>query len=134
MYTNTIVLMSAGQDYHCPMKRLGERLTTARKSKGLSQAQLARILGISRGACGQWEQGHSLPSVANIIETARLLNVSVEWLATGRGAMEYQDGLREAPADYGKTLSNEELELVSQFRQLSTEQRKALLKLMRTIA
>ncbi|MBT7307965.1 MAG: helix-turn-helix transcriptional regulator, partial [Gammaproteobacteria bacterium] len=34
---------------------LADRISNTRKSKGLSQSQLATIIGVSRGACGQWE-------------------------------------------------------------------------------
>ncbi|MBT4328782.1 MAG: helix-turn-helix domain-containing protein [Gammaproteobacteria bacterium] len=64
---------------------LADRISNTRKSKGLSQSQLATIIGVSRGACGQWETGYSTPSSQNLRKLATVLEVHFEWLATGRG-------------------------------------------------
>jgi len=64
---------------------LADRIAKARKSRKLSQTQLATVLGVSRGACGQWEAGFSPPSSKRLADLARVLEVPYEWLATGRG-------------------------------------------------
>ena len=38
---------------------LGEKLQTLRRSRGLSQEQLAEILEVSRQAVSKWENGDS---------------------------------------------------------------------------
>jgi transcriptional regulator with XRE-family HTH domain len=53
---------------------------------GLSQTDLAERIGVSRGAVGQWESGLSEPSNANMRRAADALAVTVDWLASGRGA------------------------------------------------
>ena len=42
---------------------LGEKLQTLRRSRGLSQEQLAEILEVSRQAVSKWENGVSLGPV-----------------------------------------------------------------------
>ena len=41
---------------------LGEKLQTLRRSRGLSQEQLAEILEVSRQAVSKWENGDSAPT------------------------------------------------------------------------
>jgi len=42
---------------------VGERISLGRKSKGLSQADLAKLVHISPQAVGKWERGESLPDI-----------------------------------------------------------------------
>ena len=45
---------------------LNEKLTILRKSKQLSQAQVAEALDVSRQAISNWETGAVLPSTDNL--------------------------------------------------------------------
>jgi transcriptional regulator with XRE-family HTH domain len=69
------------------LDRLCDRLKTARLRAGLSQAELAKRVGVSSAAVGQWETDDTNPSNANMRTVADVLSVSVEWLASGRGEM-----------------------------------------------
>ena len=42
---------------------LGEKLQTLRRSRGLSQEQLAEIFEVSRQAVSKWENGDSAPDL-----------------------------------------------------------------------
>lgn len=66
---------------------LGERIEEARKIKNLTQADIARHLGISRSAVALWGSNSTSPSIARTKELARYLEVSPEWLAFGTGTM-----------------------------------------------
>jgi transcriptional regulator with XRE-family HTH domain len=58
----------------------------ARRAAGLTQADLARQLGVSRSAVAQWERpGGSKPVSGNLEKLAVTMGCSFEWLATGRG-------------------------------------------------
>lgn len=59
---------------------LGERIRSARIRSGLSQRELARRLGVSPGAVGQWELGVHSPSRSRLSVLAKTLRVQVEWL------------------------------------------------------
>ena len=61
------------------------RIRLARQRAGLSAAELARKLGVSRGAVSQWETDIAAPNDKNLRNMAVLLGVAVEWLKTGRG-------------------------------------------------
>lgn len=66
-------------------KALGERIAQARAERGVSQADLARAIAVSRSAVTQWESGRSEPSSANLRRISEFLEVSIEWLSAGRG-------------------------------------------------
>ena len=65
---------------------LGKRIATLRSAKGLNQKQLAEKLNISPSAIGMYEQGRREPSLALIVELAKILSVSTDFLLTGRPA------------------------------------------------
>lgn len=59
---------------------IGERIRNTREKNGLTQAVLARKLGISRSAVNAWELGVSIPSAQYLVELSRLFNVSTDYL------------------------------------------------------
>jgi len=68
---------------------IAQRIKLARKQKGLTQLELSDLVGVTKGACGQWEVGMTTPTVENLSRLATILDVNFEWLATGRGEMDY---------------------------------------------
>lgn len=65
---------------------LGARIAALRKEAGLSQAQLAKQLGISPSAMGMYEQGRREPSMDTLVAMARVFQVSTDYLLTGAPA------------------------------------------------
>ncbi len=61
----------------------GERITELRKSKGLSQEDLAEQLGVSRQSVSKWETGVSTPDTDKAIAMSRLFGVTADFLLTG---------------------------------------------------
>jgi phage repressor protein C with HTH and peptisase S24 domain len=70
------------------MKTLAERLRAALEASGMNQSELARRVGVTRGAVSLWLTGQtgSLDG-QNLVKVAIALNVSPVWLQTGRGKM-----------------------------------------------
>ncbi len=62
---------------------IGKRISEERRKKNLSQEYVAEKLGVSRQAVSKWEMGQSAPDTNNLIALAELLDVSIEYLATG---------------------------------------------------
>lgn len=62
----------------------GERITELRKTAGLSQLELAKIMDVSRQAVSKWETGQSSPDAMNLIQLAEVLDTDIEYLTTGR--------------------------------------------------
>lgn len=63
---------------------LGTRIAALRRQAGMSQAQLAKRLGISPSAMGMYEQGRREPSLQLLGELAATLKVSTDYLITGK--------------------------------------------------
>lgn len=59
---------------------LGERIADLRKSKGISQEELADVLLTSRQAVSKWERGESDPDIARLKDLAVYFNVSIDYL------------------------------------------------------
>lgn len=57
---------------------IANRLVELRKEKGYSQEELAERLGVSRQAVSKWERGESSPDTDNLIELAKLYNISLD--------------------------------------------------------
>lgn len=68
------------------------RLYELRKKAGLSQEELANLVGVSRQAVQKWEAGTSRPDVDNLTALAGYFNVTLDWLITGREAEKPQAG------------------------------------------
>lgn len=62
------------------MSVFSDRLKSIRARRGLSQADLARILGVSTGNVGNWESKRSLPSNKSLGNIAAKLSVSTSFL------------------------------------------------------
>lgn len=68
------------------MLELRSRIRRARTRSSLTQAELAKRLGVKRSAVSQWEAtSGTTPSVAHLARIACETGVCFEWLATGRG-------------------------------------------------
>ena len=58
----------------------GERIRQGRETKGLTQEELAEVVGVSRQAVSKWEKGTSDPSTSNLCALAKLYGIPVEEL------------------------------------------------------
>ena len=61
---------------------LGEKLTQARKAAGLTQADVAAKLNVSRQAVSRWESGDTTPTMDKLKTLARIYGVSLDWLCS----------------------------------------------------
>lgn len=65
----------------------GNRLLQARKAKGMSQDDLAKLLGTKGPAIGRYERDEMKPSIEVATKMAQYLEVSLDWL-TGQTDLE----------------------------------------------
>jgi len=63
---------------------IGTRIKNLRKGLNYSQEYIAEQLDVSRQAVSKWEKDLSSPSTDNIIQLAKLLNSTVEYIASGK--------------------------------------------------
>lgn len=55
-----------------------EKITELRKSRGLTQEELAKILYVSRTAISKWESGRGYPNIDSLRELASFFSVSID--------------------------------------------------------
>lgn len=60
-----------------------QRLRATRERRGLTQAKMAALMGVTRPMIAQWETNFRHPSIATLQRLAEILDVSYEWLAFG---------------------------------------------------
>lgn len=70
------------------MEAFAERLISARKKKSFTQSVVAEKLQVSFQAVSLWERGETFPETGKLTELAELLEVSIDWLLTGKESVE----------------------------------------------
>jgi len=108
----------------------GNRLRQLRKEKGLTQAELAKLLSIGESTISFYESGKRQPDYETLIRIADLFNVSVDYLL-GRTVL---DGTKKIDGSYklNKEKSNKGIETIAAHRtddpmsELPEEARKSL--------
>lgn len=60
-----------------------ERLYQLRKGRGISQEELAAVVGVSRQAVQKWEAGTSRPDMDNLVTLSRYFDVTMDYLVAG---------------------------------------------------
>ncbi len=118
------------------MTTLPIRIRKARLSAKLSQAELARRVGVKRSAVTQWE--HPLgttPSMHHLLRIAIETDTCIEWLATARGPSrsEAPAPATDVPAtDYAQ--DPQESEALLRFRRLPAHKRKIALQILHVLS
>lgn len=64
-------------------KKIGTFLRALRSEKGLTQEQLAEIIGVSNRSISRWENGVNLPDFDLLMEIANFFDVSIGELLDG---------------------------------------------------
>jgi transcriptional regulator with XRE-family HTH domain len=62
------------------VKMIADRIKSLREQKNMTQADLAKQLGITRSSVNAWEMGISVPSTQYIVELSEIFNVSTDYL------------------------------------------------------
>lgn len=65
-------------------REFGARLRAARRNLGWTQQDLADRMCVARTTIQSWETGARHMDLYTVCELAKTLNVSIEYLATGR--------------------------------------------------
>ena len=67
---------------------LSEKLQELRRSRGLTQEELAEALYVSRTAVSKWESGRGTPSIDSLKELSRFFSVSIDELLSGEALVQ----------------------------------------------
>ena len=98
-----------------------ERYCILRDLKGFTDAEISRICDFSKSTLSDWKSGKGTPKTDKLILIARCLGTTVEYLMTG-----------EKPEIPG--FEPEHLELIELYSKLKTEQKSAVMNLLRSFA
>lgn len=66
---------------------LNEKLQELRKSKGMTQEELAEVLYVSRTAISKWESGRGTPSIESLKQISAVFSVSIDDLLSAEKAL-----------------------------------------------
>lgn len=80
---------------------LAENLVLLRNIKGMSQEQVAEVIGISRQSYAKWEQGETVPDIDKCDRLAKFYDITIDALIHQENAV---GNTRLAPAPAGKHL------------------------------
>ena len=96
-----------------------EKLKNARKQKGLSQAELGKLLGVQAQTVGRWETGKSKPNLETINKLCEALDVPLRYF------------INEERVDYQLTL--EEAFVINKYRELNDDGKQMIINLLNMI-
>lgn len=71
--------------------KIGEILKELRRSKGVSQENLAELCGVSMQAVSKWENGQSFPDITFLPKLAGYFQVTIDTLLLGRRIMKRRE-------------------------------------------
>ena len=80
----------------------GDNLYNLRKAKGISQEELAEMLGVSRQAVSKWERNEAYPDTENLIAISKLFGVTID------GLINSGDLCTESTQDEGENTDGQE--------------------------
>jgi SOS-response transcriptional repressor LexA len=66
---------------------IGDRIKSARKALGITQVELSKAARVLQSTIGDLERGRT-SGTPSLVQIAKALKVSADWLATGKGARE----------------------------------------------
>ncbi len=59
---------------------IADKIKALREKRGMTQAELAKRLGLTRAGVNAWEMGISVPSTQYVVKLATLFAVSADYL------------------------------------------------------
>lgn len=79
-----------------------DTIKSLRESVGVSQATLAKKIGVTRSAVNAWEMGLSVPTAQYIVELSQFFHVSADYIL----------GLKNKEAFFVDSLSEKEKKII----------------------
>lgn len=86
---------------------IADRIQSLRKTKGMSQEELADAVGVSRQAVSKWESEQSVPDIDKIVIMSDIFDVTTDYLLKGIEPAVENDHLTMADVIDRKILTKE---------------------------
>lgn len=106
---------------------LGEKLRIARRAKGMTQLQLANMIGVKHNSVSDWENGKSKPGPDTIELLCGVLGVTPTYLVGSKSEGEYADILSNLAREPGL------LDMLYDYISLQTEDKKAVRQIISSL-
>ena len=74
-------------------EKIGKFISELRKSRGLTQIELADMLGVTFQAVSKWERGKNAPDIAVLKDISRLFNVDINDILNGETKKKHNNKL-----------------------------------------
>lgn len=106
----------------------GLKLTELRKQRGLTQSDIAKVLGIARTTYSSYEQGRRSPDIDIQNKIADYFNVSLDYLHGREGAEEHvlSDKQLRVASHVDDDLSEEQIEEIVHYIDFIKQRKHAL--------
>ncbi len=82
-----------------------DKLQVIRKSKGMTQEELAEQLSVSRQAVAKWESGMAYPDIMNLVQLSDLFHITVDYLVKENECVKTPENLLESDTDLEALIS-----------------------------
>lgn len=105
------------------MHTIGLRIKNRRKELRLTQIDIKSAVGISSGNISDIENGNRLPAASTLVQLAKILDCSVDWILTGTSSNKENSALLQA-GDYT------EEKLLANFRKLAEKDKEEIQELI----
>lgn len=70
-------------EFELDYRVIGERVCQLRRERGMTQAELAKVTGVSGSFIGHIERAEKVPSLETMARLGEALGVSLDWLVLG---------------------------------------------------
>lgn len=77
---------------------IGDRISMLRRSRDLSQEELAEMCGVSRQAVSKWESEQSMPEIDKIITLSEVFSVTTDYILRGIEPLSERPDRKNFPA------------------------------------
>lgn len=105
----------------------GEKIKSARLSKGLTQKALAELLGVKHNSVSDWESGKHEPDIDTFERLCWELDITPTYLMGKKSDEEYGDIV-------GKLMNNSDiLDMIEEFESLDSEDKKAVRQIISSL-
>jgi len=101
--------------------KIGKFIASCRKAQGMTQADLAKKLGITDRAVSKWETGKSMPDSGIMLELCAILGINVNELLSGEKVMSdrYDQKAEENLLAMGQALEEKNRQMLKIEKQMS---------------
>lgn len=104
-----------------------ERLAQLRRSRGMTQAQLANEIGVKQETISGYERGKERPGIISVVKLSEVFDASTDYL------LGIAEEVRPKPK-LGDVLNPRELEVIEIFRKLPYPQRERVIGYLHSAA